>query len=266
MSTEKIDRFLFSAIHPKPLIIFRILVAVMIAFMFAPRDLNPIYPLTEFPSLISVVFSDVYHVIIYILIILFALGAKSRIAALILFILLVPHDFLNEGRKSKQVILCVLMCFVFLKSLPIWQFNKKNFDTTILSPMWPMRLIQIQLSLIYGINAIAKSTPYYLSGDALIDMSTAYKNFHVDFSSGFYDLGFVEVPIVVLAISSVLIEYFLAIGFWFKKTRWIALIVGVGFHIYLTTIMSIFMLDYVSIFLYLAFIIPFQFKPKNTLS
>ena len=258
--------FLFSAVNPKPLIVFRILLAVMLGFMFLPQGLEPIYPLVDYPKITAFVLSNAYYVFIYILLFLFALGVNPRTIAFILFLTLLPHDFLSEGRKSKQVILCVLMCFVFLKTLPLWKFNTKIWKLKNLSPIWPIRLIQVQLSLVYGINALAKTTPYYLSGEALINMSTTYENFHVDFSSGFYNIGFVEIPIALLAISSVLVEAFLAVGFWFKKTKWIAVTLGLSFHLYLTTIMTIFMLDYVCLFLYLAFIISFEYKPKNTVS
>ena len=67
-------------------------------------------------------------------------------------------------------------------------------------------------------------------------------------------------PAYLLAIASVLIEYFLALGFWFKKTKWIAVFIGLMFHFTLTFVLTIFMLDYVSVFLYLAFIIPFKLK------
>ena len=132
-----------------------------------------------------------------------------------------------------------------------------------ISPIWPIRLIQIQLTLLYGVNAIAKTTYEYLSGDLLIEMSKTYRNFLVDFSDGYYHLLDIPIPVFVLAIASALIEYFLAIGFWFKKTRWFALVIGILFHLSLTQVVKIFMLDYVSMFLYLAFIIPFSFGAKD---
>lgn len=253
---------LFLPANPKNIMAFRICLALMLAYMFVPRGLSPIYPLTEFSGFNQYFFSDSYYILIYVLIFLFALGVQSQILSALLFLVLLPHDFLSEGRPSKQVILCVLLCFSFIKSLPVWKINNVAFQTSELSPMWPIRLIQIQLSLLYGINALAKTSYSYLSGNALIEMSSTYSNFHVDLSDGFFHILDVAIPAYLLAISSVFIEYFLAIGFWFKKTKWLAISLGLIFHFCLTFVVSIFMLDFVSVFLYLTFIIPFRLDNK----
>jgi len=260
---NKINLDLFTPANPKSIILFRVCLAIMLAYMFAPRGLSPIFPLTKFPDLHQYLFSDAYYVLIYILITLFALGIKSQIIALLLFIVLLPHDFLSSGRTSKQVILCVLLCYVFIKSLPVWKFNNTTYKKSDLCPIWPIRLIQIQLSILYGVNAISKTSYHYLSGQTLIDMSTTYKNYQVDLSDGFLHLYSLAIPVYLLAIVSVLIEYFLAIGFWFKKTKWIAVTVGLIFHGSLVFVMTIFMLDYVSVFLYITFIIPFKLKTQT---
>ena len=253
-----IDLFLPS--NPKSIVVFRFCLALMLAYMFAPRGLSPIYPLTEFSHFNQYFFSDSYYILIYVLIALFALGVQSQILSVLLFLVLLPHDFLSNGRASKQVILCVLLCFAFIKTLPVWKMNQVTFQISHLSPIWPVRLIQIQLSLLYGVNALAKTSYSYLSGNELIEMSKNYGNFHIDLSDGFLHILDISIPAYLLAISSVFIEYFLALGFWFKKTKWIAICLGLIFHFTLTFILTIFMLDYVSVFLYLAFIIPFKLK------
>lgn len=252
----------FLPANPRSIMAFRICLALMLAYMFAPRGLSPIYPLTEFSSFNHYIFSDSYYILIYVLIALFALGVQSQILAAVLFLVLLPHDFLSDGRSSKQVILCVLLCFTFIKSVPVWKLNNVAFQTSQLSPIWPIRLIQIQLSLLYGVNALAKTSYNYLSGNKLIEMSKTYDNFHVDLSDGFLHILDIALPAYLLALSSVCIEYFLAIGFWFKKTKWIAVGIGLVFHFCLTYAVSIFMLDYVSVFLYLTFIIPFRLEHK----
>lgn len=251
---------LFQPINPKSIILFRICLALMLAYMFAPRGLTPIYPLSEFPNLNQYLFSDSYYILIYVLIAIFALGIKSQILSVLLFLILLPHDFLSSGRTSKQVILCVLFCFAFIRTLPIWKINQITHKISDYSPIWPIRLIQIQLSLLYGVNALAKTTYSYLSGDVLIEMSKNLKNYHIDVSDGFLHVLDISIPAYLLAITSVFVEYFLAFGFWFKKAKWIAFFIGLIFHFSLTFVLTIFMLDYVSVFLYLAFIIPFKLK------
>ncbi len=117
--------------------------------------------------------------------------------------------------------------------------------------------MRIQVSVLYGANALAKCTGHYLSGDALANMSVQ-ANFLVDLTSGYLDVGSIRIPVFALAISTVMIESWLAIGFWIKRTRWITALIGVGFHLILRFIVNIFMLDYVSVFLYLSFLLPFE--------
>ncbi|MFD2726666.1 HTTM domain-containing protein [Hyunsoonleella rubra] len=260
MAFNKVDSFLFLPANPKHIILFRTLLALMLCYVFAPRGLMPIFPLSNFPELHAYLFSNWYYCLMYLLLILFALGVKSQITSFILFLVLLPHVFLIRGHLSKQVILCVLMCFVFIKTPPIWKAGQNSFQNSEISPMWPIRLIQIQLTLVYGINALAKTNFEYLSGEALVYMSMGYPNFHIDLSDGYLHLNSIKIPAYLMAVSSVLTEYFLAVGFWFKRTKWIAVVVGVLFHFSLTFILTIFMLDYVSIFLYLSFIIPFKLK------
>ena|GEM_PF-2540817 len=124
------------------------------------------------------------------------------------------------------------------------------------------RFIQLQLTLLYGSNAIAKSTSSYLSGDILMAMSISISNFKVDMSNGFLELGPITIPVILAGAGSVLIEYFLALGFWLGRWKWVVAVVGVGFHLSLLCIMQIFKLDLAAIFLYLAFILPLL--PRKT--
>jgi len=58
----------------------------------------------------------------------------------------------------------------------------------------------------------------------------------------------------------VLIEYILAVGFWFKKSRVPTAILGIIFHLSLIWVINIGMLNWASIFLYPAFLLPFNRK------
>lgn len=110
----------------------------------------------------------------------------------------------------------------------------------------------------YGVNALAKTTPAYLSGDVLMGMSQMLPNFLVDLSDGYLHVGVLAIPVALAAIGSALTEYFLALGFWFRRLRITAVVVGVLFHVILIRIVRIGMLDLASMFLYLAFLLPFD--------
>jgi hypothetical protein len=100
--------FLFAPVNPESISVFKILVALIITVIFSQKGLTPIYTLTEFPILCEYMFSVHYNGLMYLLILSFAFGIGPQIIAILLFIILLPHDFLIQGRKSKQVILCVL--------------------------------------------------------------------------------------------------------------------------------------------------------------
>ena len=122
------------------------------------------------------------------------------------------------------------------------------------------------ITLVYGINALVKTTPHFLSGEAFIGMAQSLPNFKIEFVNGTWQLGFLALPVGLLAIAAVLTEYSLALGFWFRRTRVITALLGVGFHLGLKFVIKIGMLDWVSMFLYLAFLLPFKKKTAGASS
>lgn len=85
-------------------------------------------------------------------------------------------------------------------------------------------------------------------------------NFHIHLTEGYLHMGPLAIPVALAAVCSVVIEYFLAIGFWVPQIRILVAAVGVGFHLLLMWMMDIFMLDIVSMFLYLAFLLPLRHR------
>jgi len=196
----------------------------------------------------SIVLTGPYWYLALSVIVLFGAGWRPRVLGWCAVALLFPLVFLTGMRQSRQVLVSALAVFSLLRR-----------D----GPMWPIRLIQFQLAMIYGINAIAKTTPGYLSGEALMGMSQSLPNFLVDLSSGYVPMGFLRIPVRVAAVLSVATEYGLALGFWFRRTRLATAAVGVAFHLVLKTIVRIHMLDWTSMFLYLAFLLPFPARPRR---
>ena len=187
---------------------------------------------------------------------LFAAGWRPQVLGWLISVLLLPW-FLAHGRPSQQLLLFTLLAFSFLRSdarLSLW----RGRQSASVGPMWPIRLIQLQLSIVYGVNALMKTTPAYLSGDVLIGMSRMLPNFLVDLSDGYLHVGLLAIPVALAAAASALTEYFLALGFWFRRLRIAAAVVGVLFHVILMRIVRIGMLDWASMFLYLAFLLPFD--------
>ncbi len=131
-------------------------------------------------------------------------------------------------------------------------------------PCWPIRIVQLQLSVLYAANAIAKTTPDYLSGQTLAAMMQVFPNFLVRPSDGHIALGALSIPLWLAAIGVVLTEYALAAGFWFRRTRVATAVLGVGFHTAMRYVVRIGFLDVVALFLYAAFLLPFERRPAPT--
>ena len=252
-----LNRFLFSPACPTQVARFRMLLAVFLAYVYWPRGFSAV----RVPDIL-LLFQDLFlsspwRMAIFAGIILFGLGWQPRLVGTVLVCLLVPHCFLEQGRQSRPVIVFVTLCTALLPGEPVWRRHNKKSMNAPSGPIWPIRLIQGQLSVLYGINALVKTTPEYLSGDVLVGLSTK-PNFLVDLTDGALALGPFSIPVSVLAIGTVATEYWLSVGLWFPKCRRVTASIGLGFHVSLLFVINIFMLGYLSLFLYLAFLLPFE--------
>jgi hypothetical protein len=227
-----VNRFLFDPAHPGTVRVFRALLASFCAFVFWPRPETPVDPAHWSAAVAALA--------------LFGAGWRPRVTGFLALGLLLPLAFLDRGQQSRHVVLWTLL------ATSLWSGP---------GPIWPLRLLQLQLSVVYGTNAVAKSTWHYLSGEALVGLSVR-PNFVEDFSDGYWNVGPFAVPVIAAAIASTLMEYFLAGAFWVPRLRWIAAGAGVAFHLLLMTIVRIFMLDLATMFLYLAFLLPFDRRQR----
>jgi hypothetical protein len=228
----------------------------------------PAPPLSALPGAVwtysHIVLRRPYFLVIGVLLAAFAAGVRPRIVGFILFLLLLPLASLTAGQLSRQVLLTALFAFSMLRSDEQWSLRALRQDEPRESagPIWPIRLIQVQLTLVYGVNALAKLTPDFLSGEILVGISRMHPNFLVDLSDRFLHLASLRLPVSVAATAVVMIEAFLAVGFWLSRLVWPTAIIGVAFHLVLQRIVQIYMLDLATMFLYLAFLLPWR-VPSN---
>lgn len=88
-------------------------------------------------------------------------------------------------------------------------------------------LLKLQLTIVYAFGTLAKVNEVFLSGTCLYIPMVKQAMFWETF------VGQPAAPaalLIPLSIGAVLAEGFLAVGFWFRRTRWLALLVGVGLH------------------------------------
>gem|GEM_PF-1235892 len=262
-------RWLFASAHPQAVAAFRMVLALALLLAFTPHaDLGA--DIRQHPRLVEL-YEQVFLTRWYwwgrlVPLGLLALGWWPRAMGVLLLALLFSLDLLSGYRESRQVMLMALLAFCFMRSDATWSVRALRRPVVLVNagPMWPIRLIQLQLSLVYGVNALAKLTPQYLSGDVLQGFSKVLPNFVADVSQGMLHLGPLAIPVWLGAVASVAVELALAIGFWVPRLRWTTAALGVTFHVGLKWIIRIGLLDYASMFLYLAFLLPFGPRPART--
>ena len=263
------DRFLFAPTNDWAVAAFRLALACMCVWAFWPVGLVRFsYELTPYPFMLELyptLFSTTPWFALQIFgITLFGLGVAPRIVGPLLVLSLLPGVFEVGTMRSRQILVSAVLCLSMLRStvgvvpLPRPASRTDRTDRTARSagPMWPIRLVQIQLSLVYAVNAIAKMTPEYLDGTVLEWLSVSRWNFKVDLAGGYLHLGPLVVPTWLCAVGTVVVESALALGFWFRRTRIATAALGFAFHMSLKLILVIGFLDWASLCLYLSFLLP----------
>ena len=260
--SSPLDRFLFAGIDARVAAVFRVLLAIMLAWVFESHGMRVSSRFAGSP-IVEAWYADVWLSRGYGLLVFgacgwLAVGWRPRVAGIVLLVMVLPLMGLSRGQQSRQVLWFALAAFTFVRSDAAWSVRAwlGGANEASAGPIWPVRLIQIQLCAVYAVNTIVKMHPAYLSGDVLMAMSQMRPNFNVDMTDGIVEMGPLHLPVMLAAIGTVLTEGFLAIGFWFRRLRWIAAVVGIGFHGCLMIVVNIWMLDWVSMFLYLAFLLP----------
>jgi hypothetical protein len=245
-----LERFLFSPANPLHAGICRLMFAGVLVLVFWPRGAVPD----------ATVASTVHWVATAVVWVMFCAGIAPRAAGLLLAILLFPLSSEAGVHVSRQVLLFALLAFSMTRSGERLGLGRRAAGSPSAGPVWPIRLMQLQLSVVYGMNALAKSTPQFLSGDALMALSLL-PNFRVNLSDGYLHLHLLDhmldVPAWLAALVVVLTEYTPAVGVWIPRLRLAVALLGAAFHVGLTWVVQIGMLHVACLFLYVSFLLPF---------
>lgn len=156
----------------------------------------------------------------------FMAGWYTRLAGSLLIACISYFLLLDQQTYSNHQYLLVLLVLLLViadsgASLSIDAVRGRGRE---LVPAWPVLLLKLQLSIVYGFAAIAKLNVVYLSGAILSDVLRPG--------------GFLTFPaawhtpevMMSLATTSILTETFLALAFWSQHLRPVAVVVGVGLH------------------------------------
>lgn len=215
-----------SRINARPVIVLRRAIGVicilravvewqMILRVFKPGNmrfpvLEPLLPITREHALVLVL-------IWLVSAITFTFGWKVRLSGFILAGAMGASLFLDQQLYSSHVYLLALEVLLLAIANPSF-----GLPTVI---YWPILLLKIQLSLVYLFAALSKINASYLSGIMI----------GPNLRSG---LLFGPLTLRVFAVSSIIVEVFLAVAFWSSRLRKVAVVIGVLFHIAMVSMLT----------------------------
>ncbi|BBY45932.1 HTTM domain-containing protein [Mycolicibacterium celeriflavum] len=186
-------------------------------------------------------------------------GWHSRVAAILVFILL--QSFLRRGApyfNAGDAILTVVALILVLSScgaaLSMDQRRRTGrFWTAETRQVWPVRLLQIQLSIIYLATVQAK-----LAGKPWVEGSAVYYAWHTDGRWALLTapewLSANAILVNVLTWSTLLIELALAVLVWSRRWRFWVLLAGVLMHLTIMVNLNVGFFSLAMFVLYLAFV------------
>ena len=201
------------------------------------RLLNPLVvqlPYFAWPPRLPLSCLLVFMVVWFLASTAFVVGFKTRLAGAIITSLSAYVLLFDQQTYSNHLYLFFLIVLLLMVadsgaalSLDVLRRGRRDYVAG-----WPILLLKLQVSLVYGFSAVAKLTPQFLSGDVL--------------SQTLKQHGWLTVPqslrnpqlLTALAVSAIVVELFIAFGLWSKSLRLAAVIAGVTLHAFILTMLD----------------------------
>lgn len=149
-----------------------------------------------------------------------AVGWQAASAAALTTVLNVAVFLWDQQTYSSHRLLATLLVayLIFSRSDAVWSVSRRGGSV----PWCPRLLMMTQLSVCYFFAAISKMTVLFLSGVPL---------------SGWVWLPLPWWMFTVMAVGTVLVELFLAVGLWLRRTRRAAFLLGGALHLSIVVMM-----------------------------
>lgn len=185
------------------------------------------------------------------------LGYRSDLAVLATFMCLWLQTHWNRLPLSSahQVVMVVLFCLIWTDTGRVWSLDARRRNRPAVGgiPIWPLRLIRCQVSLIYLSTALWKLLhPVWRDGSAVywaLNLNTFHR-----FP---WTLPVAAEPLVtLLGWSTLLFELSFPVLVWFRRTRVPTLILGVALHLGLWLTLELGPFSWVMVASYIAFLDP----------
>ena len=189
-----------------------------------------------------------------------ALGLFSRLSALLVFLTLLSMQHRNpvpfDGAERLLGMLCLYLTGSGAGadwSLDRWLRNHRSGNPLDRVPAWPLRLIQVNLALLYLSSFLSK-----LPGSFWLDGTAVYYSSRIELLQRFQLPYLFEHPVTVrlLTWGTLAIEGAFPVLVWLPRTRRAMLAAGVVFHLVMEYTMNIPLLQPAMLVCYVAFLKP----------
>jgi hypothetical protein len=273
------NHFWFQPVETSTVVLFRVafgLLAVGYTLSLAPvlfafysddgiLPAQPTYSGTLAWGMLGFFPSDAAVVLFYFLLLigsiaLFA-GFRARLAALVVFICLVSFGrrdpwVLNSGDLLMQVLAFYMLFMPSETALSVdrWLREPRRFWEFPARAIWPLRLVQVQVSILYLAAVWAK-----VRGVTWNDGTAVSYAFRIDDIARFPVPGFVTDSLVIsnlLTYGTLAVELSIGILVWNRVLRPWVLLLGVGLHLGIDYAVRVGFFSYAVFVAYIVFIPP----------
>ena len=277
------NKFFFAEFDPAPLALFRIIFGIFLTVMFlalapnwvkyyGPGGVRPepagyngwsLFVWTQQWIPIAV-----YWYLGLLASIALAIGWKTRWSVVCLFIIQSSMNHADPMTINGEdlVIRLLLFCAIFAPlgqrfSIDRWLLLKKHPHSVQVFAIWPLRLMQVNIALIYAFSLplkLAADTSWW-NGEAIywVMMTSTWNRWPI------HHLFYNEILSNLITYSTVFIEGSFPILIWFKKTRIPILAAISGFHLGLAILLQ--HVSFFSISMICAFILFIPAKHINSM-
>ncbi|WP_353815988.1 HTTM domain-containing protein [Agromyces sp. SYSU T00266] len=151
------------------------------------------------------------------------LGWRTEFAAGLSLVLSLVTFLADQQTYSNHRLLVTLLLayLLFAKSGTAWSLRRTRRPGLV--PFWPQLLMMTQLSVVYFFSAISKINPTFASGKPLetwVWVSLPWQAY------------------TIAAIMTIVVELVIAFGLWFRASRRVAALLGVGLHLSIVVLMD----------------------------
>lgn len=234
MSLARVDAMLDSTTSARPLALVRMalaLAALLTAVEVWVKGLHVLAPsLLAIPFVIELPRLPLALVPIFVgtwitIAILLLLGMWSRVASAMLcsacgYTLLMDQQLYSN---HQYLLTLLLLLLVFSNSGACWGIDARRVGARARVAAWPVWLIKLQVSVVYGFAALSKMNAVYLSG---VVIETQF----IHPPAWLVPPTQLSLMFPLLAVLSIGMELFLAVALWSARWRYGALLVGIGLH------------------------------------